>query len=46
MAVEMALPLPRKASRAELGDSIFVVGGKLLLLLLLIVKMLKKLLGL
>lgn len=38
MAAEMALPLPgklpRKPSRTELGDRIFVVSGKWLLLLL------------
>ena len=49
MAAEMALPLPgkmsRQASRAELGDRIFVVGGKLLLLLLLSVAVLMPLLA-
>ncbi len=30
MASEMTLPMPREVSRAERGDRIFVVGGKLL----------------
>ena len=46
MAADRALPLPgRQVSRAELGDRIFVVGGKLLLLLLLIVAVLMPLLA-
>ena len=39
MAADMSLPIPdhvaRQVSRAELGDRLFVVGGKLLWLLLL-----------
>lgn len=35
MASEMTLPMPREVSRAERGDRIFVVGGKLVWLLLL-----------
>ncbi|WP_197411296.1 hypothetical protein, partial [Colwellia sp. TT2012] len=39
MAADMTLPLPdraaRQVSRAEIGDRIFVVGGKLRLLCLL-----------
>ena len=49
MAADMALPLPGKLthrlSRAELGDRIFVVGGKWLLLLLLVVAVLMPLLA-
>lgn len=49
MAADMALPLPgkhtRSMSRAELGDRLFVVGGKLLLLLLLGVAVLMPLLA-
>ena len=39
MAADMTLPVPgrvaRQVSRAEIGDRIFVVGGKVLLLCLL-----------
>ena len=49
MSVPMSLPLPakraRQASRAEIGDRIFVVGGKVLLLLLLGVAVLLPLLA-
>ena len=46
MAADVELPLPgRQISKAELGDRIFVVGGKLLLLLLLIVAVLMPLLA-
>lgn len=39
MAVELSLPLPakraRQAARAQIGDRLFVLGGKLVLLVLL-----------
>ena len=49
MNSNLALPLPhkqvRQTSRAEIGDRIFVVGGKLLLLVLLGVAVLLPLLA-
>ena len=49
MGAQIALPLPgkqvRQASRAELGDRLFVVGGKVLLLCLLGVAVLMPLLA-
>jgi len=49
MAVDMTLPVPgrvaRQASRAQIGDRIFVLGGKLLLLCLLGVAVLLPLLA-
>ena len=49
MSANVALPMPRKqarqASRAELGDRLFVVGGKVLLLVLLTLAVLMPLLA-
>ena len=45
MAVDMTLPIPREVSRAERGDRLFVVGGKVLWLCLLGIAVLMPLLA-